>query len=167
VRIPARLYQPSASLRRVIAINGDLTWRQALSEPTQELFALFSAYQKARHSDSDMALMTYVEFAAMILDGHCEMQLFELRSHDGRLQGVMLADTVAEGLSAVYSFFDTEEPKRSLGSYLVLSLVEEVLRQNLLYVYLGYWVAGSKKMAYKSRFKPMQRLSANGWDWLE
>lgn len=167
VRIPTHLFTPSRSLRRIIAHNRDLLWRQAELAPTPEIFALFSAYQTKRHSDSDMARMTEDELGAMLQEGQANTHLYQLRNAEGALKGCMIADHVGDGLSAVYSFFAPDEPRRSLGTQLILSLVAEAQEQNKPFVYLGYWVAQSRKMAYKTRFKPLQFLGPNGWDWLE
>jgi arginine-tRNA-protein transferase len=167
VRIPVRLFAPSQSLRRIAARNRDLVWQRADIAPSDELFALFSAYQKGRHTDSDMARMTRSDFAAMLHEGQADTHLYQLRDGTGALKGCMIADHVGDGLSAVYSFFDPAEPKRSLGTQLILSLVAEAQARAWSFVYLGYWVAQSRKMAYKARFRPMQFLGTQGWDWLE
>lgn len=167
VRIPTHLFAPSRSLRRVAAHNRDLSWQRAAAEPNDELFALFTAYQTSRHGDSDMARMTEDEFAAMLQEGRANTHLYQLRDAQGILKGCMIADHVGDGLSAVYSFFAPDEPHRSLGTQMILSLVAEAQAQRWPFVYLGYWVAQSRKMSYKSRFKPLQFLGPNGWDWLE
>ncbi|MGB9152231.1 MAG: arginyltransferase [Alphaproteobacteria bacterium] len=167
IRIPAHLFTPSRSLRRITARNRDLVWQRADTVPTPELFALFTAYQTARHGDSDMAHMSEDEFAAMLQEGQAGTHLYQLRDKAGILKACMIADHVGDGLSAVYSFFDPGEAHRSLGSQLILSLVDEAQKQRWPYVYLGYWVAESRKMSYKSRFKPLQFLGPNGWDWME
>jgi arginine-tRNA-protein transferase len=76
----------------------------------------------------------------------------------------MIADAVGDGFSAVYSFFTPAEPRRSLGTTLILSLIDEALDRHKPFVYLGYWIAKTRKMAYKSRFQPLQFLGPNGWN---
>jgi len=166
VRIPALIYKASRSLRRVAAHNRDLIWQQADTTPSAELFTLFSAYQRSRHGDSDMARMNSSEFAEMLQEGQAGTHLYLLRDATGALKGCMIADPVGDGLSAVYSFYDPAEPQRSLGSFMILSLVAEAQRRSLPFVYLGYWIAASRKMSYKARFHPLQYLSPHGWDWL-
>ena len=167
VRIPVQIFAPSRSLRKVAAHNHDLHWERVASAPDDELFALFIAYQNSRHGDSDMARMTRDDFAAMLSEGQADTHLYQLRDKDGLLKGCVIADHVGDGLSAVYSFFAPDEARRSLGTFLILSLIEEAQRQRWPFVYLGYWVAQSRKMSYKSRFKPLQFLGPNGWGWLD
>src|SRR6185437_10674184 len=90
-------------------------------------------------------------------------KMIELRAADGTLYGAGLYDPLDDGLSAVYSFFDPEHGKRSLGTLLVLALIDEARRRKLAYVYLGYWIEGSPKMSYKSRFWPLEALGPRGW----
>ncbi|MDE1900684.1 MAG: arginyltransferase [Alphaproteobacteria bacterium] len=165
VRIPVRVFQPSRSQRRVMAHNTDLTWTRADAAPTPELFALFMAYQRSRHGDSDMARMTESDFAAMLQEGGADTHLHLLRDGAGMLKGCMITDNVGDGLSAVYSFYDPDDARRSLGTFLILALIAEAQRRDEPFVYLGYWIAASRKMAYKAKFQPMQYLSPRGWDW--
>ncbi len=163
VRIPAAAFVPNRSLRRVLRVNDGLTVVETPAAATNEQFRLFSAYQRDRHSDSDMARMSFPDFVAMIDDGQSDTTLFEAREEDGRLVGCILTDRLADGFSAVYSFFDTTQHRRSLGSYLILTLIERCRYEALGYVYLGYWIAGSRKMAYKARFQPLEALGRDGW----
>jgi arginine-tRNA-protein transferase len=163
VRIVAAEFVSSRSLRRVAARNAEIT--VALVEPkaTVEQFRVFSRYQQSRHHDSEMASMTYGDYRAMIEDSPVATALVELRGADRRILGACLVDLLDDGLSAVYSFYDPSDRKRSLGSFLILALIEEVRRRQAAYVYLGYWVAASHKMAYKARFRPLEGLGAQGW----
>jgi arginine-tRNA-protein transferase len=162
-----RVFLPSRSLKRVAAHNRDLHLERAPPRSTNELFDLFRAYQKARHSDSDMAQMTEADFSAMLAEGQADTHLTCLRDSGGVLKACVIADNVGDGLSAVYSFFTPVEPRRSLGTALVLSLIAEALEQRLHFVYLGYWIAEARKMSYKTRFRPLQCLGPQGWDWLK
>jgi arginyl-tRNA--protein-N-Asp/Glu arginylyltransferase len=167
VRIPARLFAPSRSLKRIAARNRDLTLEIAGAKASDELYNLFLAYQRARHADSDMALMSQPDFALMLGEGKAETRLYGLRDARGVLLGCMIADLVGDGLSAVYSFFTPDESRRSLGAQLVLDLIDEARKENLTYVYLGYWIAEARKMSYKKRFQPLQALGPDGWNWLD
>ncbi len=163
VRIPVSSFSLSRSLRRVEARNRDLHIVVRDPVPTPELFALFSAYQKARHYDSDMANMEMGDFEAMLSEGRADTHLHCLLDDKERVAACMIADHVSDGLSAVYSFFDAQGARRSLGSALVLALINEAKERSLPYVYLGYWIEGARKMLYKNRFRPMQALGQNGW----
>ena len=136
-----------------------------LAEPRAALehYRLFTRYQRLRHTDSDMASMTFGDFRAMIEDSPVISRLVELRDGDGALLGACLVDVLDDGLSAVYSFFDPDDGRRSLGTFLIMALVAEGRRLTLPYVYLGYWIGESPKMAYKARFHPLEGLGPDGW----
>jgi arginine-tRNA-protein transferase len=110
-----------------------------------------------------MAAMTFGDFRAMIEDSPVMSRLVELRTPERALVGACLVDVLDDGLSAVYSFFDPAQGRRSLGTLLVLALVAESRRLGLPYVYLGYWIGESAKMAYKARFHPLEALGPAGW----
>jgi len=167
VRIPVRAFMPSRSLRRIAAHNRDLTLEVVDTEVTPEQYQLFMSYQTLRHPDSDMARMTWADFTHMLHEGEADTHIYQLRAPDGSLVGGIIVDHVSDGYSAVYSFFSPHAPRRSLGVQLILTLIEEARKNNLPYVYLGYWIAASRKMAYKARFQPMQALGPQGWDWLD
>jgi leucyl-tRNA---protein transferase len=163
VRIPVDDFVPSRSLRRIRKSNADLAIRLVRPHATLEQFRLFARYQRSRHSDSDMASMTFGDFRAMMEDSPVATRVIELRDGDGVFLGGCLLDLLDDGLSAVYSFFDAEQPRRSLGTLLILALVDAARRQGLPYAYLGYWIAESRKMAYKARFHPLEGLTSAGW----
>ena len=117
--------------------------------------------------------MTVLDYSMMVEDSHVETQLLEYRRRgpdtaiNGRGQGPLLAvsltDVLSDGLSMVYSFFDPEMAERSLGTFMILDQIARARALGLPYLYLGYWVAGSRKMDYKARFLPQERLLAPGW----
>ena len=157
----------SRSLRRNAKVNGDLGVRVMEPRASFEHYRLFARYQRSRHVDSEMASMTFGDFRAMIEDSPVATKLVELRHRDQGLLGACLIDLLDDGLSAVYSFFDPAGGNRSLGTYLVLALLEEAKRRRLPYIYLGYWIAESPKMAYKARFRPLEGLGREGGKRLE
>lgn len=163
VRIPVADFVESRSLRRIRNLNRDLARRFLEADATLEQFRLFQRYQRSRHADSDMAAMTFGDYQAMVEDSPVATKIVELRDPSGALLGTGLYDPLDDGLSAVYSFYAPEIAKRSLGTLLVLALVEEARRRNLAYVYLGYWIADSAKMSYKARFRPLEALEPKGW----
>lgn len=107
--------------------------------------------------------MNYADYRAMVEDTSVDTQIIEFRSADTNLVACCLLDRLDDGLSAVYSFFDPAETRRSLGTLMVLDLINRAREAALPYVYLGYWVATSSKMAYKTRFEPLQALGPTGW----
>ena len=103
------------------------------------------------------------DYAAMVVSSPVETDLVEFRTGDGTLIAAMLLDRLGDGLSAVYSFFAPDAPRRSLGSYMVLWLIEQACALGLDYVYLGFWIEDSPKMAYKGRFRPLEGFGPQGW----
>lgn len=163
VRIDAGAFRPDRSFRRILKVNDDLIAEEVGAIATAEQYRLFIHYQKARHNDGEMSTMSFRDYRAMVEDSPIDTGLVEFRDGDGRLIGALLADRQLDALSAVYSFFDPDLKRRSLGTYMVLWLVERAREASLPYVYLGYWIPDSPKMAYKARFRPLQGLSSDGW----
>jgi arginine-tRNA-protein transferase len=163
VRIPAEQFQPNRTQKRILKRNADLTLVERPAIASEEQYQLFSAYQRGRHADGDMARMSFLDFRAMIQDGSADSRVLELRDSRNGLLGAMLVDTLSDGLSAVYSFFDPAAQRRSLGTYIVLAALNLLHRQQHPFLYLGYWIAKSRKMAYKSRFHSLQKLGPAGW----
>jgi leucyl-tRNA---protein transferase len=175
VRVKANEFRWSRNFRRVVEINRDLAGTVVRAEPTSEQYALFRRYLDARHGDGGMADMTAVDYSTMIEDSHVETRLVEYRlsqesavaAGERSLVAACLTDLLADGLSMVYSFFVPGEQSRSFGTYMILDHIERARRLGLPHVYLGYWVEGSRKMAYKARFLPQERLGMNGWERVE
>ena len=163
VRVLVGSFVPGPSLRRIARRNEDLSATLRLTRGTPEQFALFTRYLGGRHQDGEMVGMSLHEYVAMVEDSPLHSNLVELRDGRGRLVGCCLVDWTRDGVSAVYSFYDVDQARRSLGSYIIIWLVREAARRRLPYAYLGYWVAGSRKMAYKSRFRPLEAYGRGGW----
>jgi arginine-tRNA-protein transferase len=167
VRVVAGEFTPGRTLRRIEARNRDLTPTALPARGTVEQYQLFQDYLDGRHADGEMAGMSLADYRSMIEDTPVDTRLIEFRDREGRLTACVLTDWSEDGVSAVYSFFDPQQPERSLGSYMIVWLAREVVRNNLSYVYLGYWVSGSRKMGYKTRFRPIERFGPDGWRRLE
>jgi arginyl-tRNA--protein-N-Asp/Glu arginylyltransferase len=169
VRVIANEFHPTRNMRRVIERNGDLEGEMQVAVPTAEQYSVFRAYLDARHSDGGMADMTVLDYAMMVEDSHVQTRLIEYRRQDdesgrkGELLAVALTDVLNDGLSMVYSFYEPEPENRSLGTFMILDHIARARRMGLAYVYLGYWVRGSRKMDYKGRFLPQERLAPEGW----
>ena len=171
VRIAVERFADTRSTRRVRNLNAgthsgaNRTLAGLLLAPraTAEQFELFAAYQRSRHRDSDMAAMSYADYRGMVEDSAVRTAIVELRDTARALVAVSLIDRLDDGISAVYSFFDPAQGRRSLGTWSILWLVEECRRAGLAYVYLGYWIAESPKMAYKARFPALERLADGSW----
>lgn len=163
VRIPVKDFRPTRSLKRIWARNRDLVTLAKPAVATQEHFAIFKSYLRARHYDGEMAFMSLEDYRSMVEESDLSTSLVEFRRADNALLAVLLLDWVGDGSSAVYSFFSPAEYSRSLGFHVVLWLIEETKKRNLDYVYLGYWIRNCRKMAYKTRFHPIEALGPDGW----
>jgi len=163
VRIAVNDFSHTRSTRRIRNANLGITGRLLAPRATPEQFRLFAAYQRSRHSDSDMASMTYSDYRGMLEDTPVRSAIAEFRDPCGSLVAASLIDLLDDGVSAVYSFYDPQQPRRSLGTWSILWLVEQCRRQGQLYVYLGYWIAESPKMAYKARFPALEQLTDGAW----
>lgn len=170
VRVPAASFKWSKSFRRTCAVNGDLAMKVVPAKATSEQYSLFRAYIDSRHADGGMADMTVLDFAAMVDESFVDTRIAEYRlpnrkspAEGDALVAAVLFDVLEDGLSLIYSFFEPELASRSLGSFVILDSIRRAQRMGLSYVYLGYWVKGSGKMAYKARFLPQERLMREGW----
>ncbi len=177
VRVLADHFIASKSLKRIMSANKDLIGCELPPSPNSEQFALFSDYLASRHGDGGMAGMTSLDFAMMVEDSHVNTKVIEYRQRGpdsgitghgtGPLVAVALSDVLSDGLSMVYSFFDINENRKSLGSYMILDHISRTRKLGLPYLYLGFWIEQSPKMSYKTRFKPQQHLNAGGWQDVE
>jgi leucyl-tRNA---protein transferase len=163
IRIPTASFEPDRTLRRIARANAAVEGFEVPARATAEQFQLFQHYQLARHADGDMATMSFYDYRAMVEDTPVDTFMVEFRDPDDLLIGACLADRLGDGLSAVYSFFLPAVEKRSLGTYTILWLIDRARSQGLPYVYLGYWVPESRKMAYKARFRPSEILVGGRW----
>jgi len=167
VRVLVDRFRPGRSFRRVQQRNADIVSILRPNRPTSEQYSLFRGYLDHRHIDGGMIDMTVLDYAMMVEDSHVETALIEYRRADDTLIGAALTDILGDGLSMVYSFYEPDEEARSLGSLMILDHIERARVMGLPYVYLGYWVEGSRKMGYKARFLPQERLHPSGWEVVE
>lgn len=177
VRILADEFKMNRTMRRVWNHNRDLIGRVHKPQPSTEQYALFREYLDARHHSGGMSDMTVLDYAMMVEDTHVSTQIIEYRKRgadsfidpkgDGELVAVALTDVMADGLSMVYSFFSPQVEDRSLGTFMILDHIQRACAAGLPHVYLGYWVEGSRKMQYKTRFKPQEQLGPRGWQRFE
>jgi len=166
VRIVAQGFEASARYRRILKANADIAVEVCQPRATAEQFALFKRYLEARHAGGGMTQMSFVDYEYMVEDTPVQTVVVEYRlATAGRpLVAVALTDVMPDGLSMVYSFFDPALSSRSLGNLLILDHIQQVKLAGLSYVYLGYWVKDSPKMAYKGRFRPLEvQRGPLGW----
>ena len=168
VRILVDGFEPSRNFRRVDKRNADLVRSEVVAEATREQFALLRTYLDSRHAGGGMSDMGLFDYVAMVEETPVDTQIVEYRraSRDGKpgaLIACALTDVLRDGVSMVYSFFHPGEDARSLGTYMILDHIRDARSRGLPHVYLGYWVEGSDKMSYKTRFRPMEALNRDGW----
>lgn len=175
VRLIVKEFELSRSFRRVRRRNADLYVHRVEPTATSEQYALFRDYISTRHSDGGMADMSVFDYSMMVEDSSVETFITEYRlrspthllssvvSTEMPLVGAVLCDRLSDGLSLVYSYYTPNMPERSLGNFIILEHLAYAKKLGLPYVYLGYWIEGSRKMAYKSRFMPQERLTRQGW----
>ena len=173
VRILVDEFQPTKSMKRALAANTDLMAKDYAAEPSTEQFSLFREYLDSRHQSGGMSDMTVLDYAMMVEDTHVNTRIVEYRLRAegdgiaerpaGKLVVAALTDLMADGLSMVYSYYDPSLIDRSLGTYMILDHIRRARARGLPHVYLGYWVAGSRKMTYKTRFLPQEHLLMQGW----
>lgn len=170
VRVNTENFDFSKSFKRILLRNSNIRSQVVAPKATDEQFALLRGYLDARHDDGGMADMTVLDYVSMIEDSPIETHLVEYRldpttdNETGELIGVALTDVLADGLSMVYSFYNCHLTSSSLGTHMILDHVNRSRDQGLRYIYLGYWIADCQKMAYKARFRPLEKLGSDGWE---
>ena len=161
-RIPVSAFMPNRQQSRIYKRNSDLQVSAVTPQLTGEIYQLYARYIEARHADGDMYPPSREQFNSFLVSSSrfCEFNTFR---HDGQLLAVAVTDRLDNGLSAVYSFFDPDESRRSLGRYAILWQIEEARRLGLPAVYLGYWIRNCRKMNYKTEYRPLEMLVNQRW----
>ena len=163
IRIRAREFSYSRSQRRIAKRNKELIANEVSAIANEEQFILFQAYQTSRHAGGDMETMQFSDYQSLVEENTVDTALIEFR-HNDHLIACIIVDKISDGFSAVYSFFDTEfENRRSLGTYMVLWLIEHTKALELDYVYLGFWINEGQKMSYKKNFQPLDCFLSGSW----
>ena len=163
IRLRCDRFSPSRTQARLTRKNADLHRSRLENAPDLEHYALFQHYLSSRHEDGQMSSMSFDEFTSMITNSPIRTSVLEYRDDEGELKGCMLFDIQRDGLSAVYSFFDPYDTSRSLGSYMILDMIAMTGQMQLNYLYLGYYVSESRKMAYKAKFRPYEIFTGGSW----
>jgi arginine-tRNA-protein transferase len=162
VRVPVPAFRPSRSQRRIQARNHDLRVLARSPEYDPEHFALYLRYQKHRHAGGGMDDPDPQKYTNFLLSRHVHTVFYEMRWRT-QLLGVAVVDHLPDGLSAVYTFFDPSETRRSLGSFAVLWQIERARQLGLDWVYLGYLIRECTKMSYKENFQPLEAYVDGRW----
>jgi arginyl-tRNA--protein-N-Asp/Glu arginylyltransferase len=161
-RVAVNRFQPNKRYRRIMRRNEDLSVELVENISGEEYYQLYENYINTRHRDGDMYPATREQFESFLVQ-RCESTLFYRVSDGDRLLAVMITDLLSNGLSAVYTFYNVDEQKRSLGNYAILWQIEEAARRGLAYVYLGYWIRDCEKMNYKLQYRPIELLLNQRW----
>lgn len=166
VRVLTQAFEPNATQRKLLKRFGALEVSPCRPWSTEEQFELLRTYLKARHARGGMIGMDEIDYSDMVELSPVDSYVVEYREpsengRPGRLVGACLTDRQSDGLSMIYSFFDAAQA--GLGTFIILDHILKAAEAGVPHVYLGYWVSGSKRMEYKARFRPMERLTPGGW----
>lgn len=162
IRVPVAQFRPDRTQRRNLKTNADLIAAPLRTGLQAEHHALFQRYLRRRHPDSDMVDTSAEDYQAFLGSGWCDTGFIEFRTPQ-QLAAVAVVDKLMDGLSAVYTFYEPELEPRGLGNYAVLWQIAQARALRLDYIYLGYWIAECRKMAYKNRFRPFEVFLNNDW----
>lgn len=162
VRVPVREFTPRRWQRRILARNGDIHIRPRPAEFVPEHFALYRRYLAQRHPRGGMDEPDPHHYMNFLHAGWADTEFIEMRAGH-QLMAVAVVDRLADGLSAVYTFFDPDHAHRSLGTYAVLREIAETRERGLQWLYLGYWIEDCRKMRYKSGFQPLEYFRDGQW----
>ncbi|MDQ3056275.1 MAG: arginyltransferase [Pseudomonadota bacterium] len=166
VRVPVADFIPDRSQRRCLMRNADIEMRVVAAERSDEQLALYRRYLSARHPAGGMDDHGATEFEQFLIGRWATGRFLELRQH-GTLLAVAVTDVVVDALSAVYTFYEPDAAHRSLGTLALLHQIAWAQREQRSHLYLGYWIAGHRKMDYKRRFQPLEGFNGREWTRLE
>ena len=162
--VPVAQYSPTRSQRRARAAHRDLRTLVARLGFSPEHYALYLKYQSSRHAGGGMDHDSREQYAQFLLQSKVNTRLVEFREPDGTLRMVSIIDILNDGLSSVYTFFDPDVAGASYGTFNILWQLEQCRQLELKFLYLGYWIEQSPKMAYKARFRPIEQLRNGVWE---
>ena len=162
VRIVTEDFKPGHTQRRYGKRHSGLTTHMLDLHYRAEHYALYLRYQSSRHSGGGMDQDSREQYRHFLLQSNVKSRLVEFRD-GGELHMVSIIDQLVDGLSSVYTFFDPDVRGASFGTYNVLWQIELCRQLGLPYLYLGYWIAQSRKMAYKIQFQPLEGLINGQW----
>lgn len=168
VRVVLSEFAPTRSQKRAFKQHGDLTARIMPVSYNQDHFELYASYQALRHADDELGNTPETkdeaeQYRQFLCESNVESLMVEFRNAENQIKIVSVIDVVSDGASAVYTFYDALELKASYGTYAIMWLAEWAKSLGLPYLYLGYWIKDSPKMAYKQAFRPQEKLVDGEW----
>jgi len=163
VRIKTAEFSPNRSQRRAWNKNSGLVTLVTNLTYAYEHYELYLRYQSVRHAGGGMDQDSRDQYAQFLLQSKVNTRLVEFREADGTLRMVSIIDVLDDGLSSVYTFYDPDVEGSSYGTYNILWQIEQARQLGIPYVYLGYWIKESAKMAYKTNFQPLEALQNGNW----
>ena len=167
VRVPVRAFAPTRIQKRTWAKHHGMTVTVSALTYRSEHYALYLTYQAKRHSGGGMDQDSRDQYAHFLLQSKINSRLVEFRDKaTNELRIVAIVDVLNDGLSSVYTFYDSPDPRASLGSYSILWQIAQARELGLEYLYLGYWIDGSRKMTYKANYRPIEGLVDGVWQML-
>lgn len=161
-RVVVARFRPDRSQRRCVARNADLELQVERARYSEEYFELYQRYLLGRHRGGGMDSPQPEDFARFLYTDWSPTRFLEIR-RNGRLLGVAVTDVCAQGMSAVYTFYDPAETARSLGTFAIQAQLQWAAREGVPHLYLGYWIADHPKMDYKRRYQPLELLVNGSW----
>lgn len=161
-RIPVDLFSQNRSQRRSVKHNSDLTISCKTNIDIDEHYNVYAKYIELRHSDGDMYPPSREQYTAFLTSEWGVTEFIEFRLNE-QLIAVAVCDTLDDGLSAVYTFYDPAFEPRSLGKFAILVQIEQAQARGLPYLYLGYWIRNCSKMSYKTQYRPLDLLIDRRW----
>ncbi|MET1253899.1 arginyltransferase [Aliikangiella maris] len=167
VRVPVKQFKPNKIQQRCLKKSSRFSWKIEPAHFNQQHYQLFDKYISIRHRDGDMYPTSTHQYKEFLLTDWLEtnyLNFYDLKTQNLIATGVY--DQLPDGLSAVYTYFDPDYSKFSLGRLTILKLIEIARQSNLSYVYLGYWIKNSQKMAYKGEYRPLECYINDSWRYL-
>jgi arginyl-tRNA--protein-N-Asp/Glu arginylyltransferase len=161
-RIPTATFEPNRRQRRALRRNQDLVVKGSGDIRDQEAYELYKTYIEQRHADGDMYPPDREQYESFLSNEWGCTDFYRFYDND-KLVAIAVVDVLVDGLSAIYTFFDPDASKRSLGGFAIQWQIQRACELGLDYVYLGYWIKGCQKMAYKSEYRPLELYLNNRW----
>ncbi|MEH6447355.1 MAG: arginyltransferase [Oleispira sp.] len=156
-------FEASKNQKKAIKRNQDLRLRWVEAEFQTEHYELYERYIAQRHQDGEMFPANQDQYQGFLIEGHGTHKFLEIRDSEDTLIACCVVDIFYDGLSAIYSYFDPQQPKRSLGRFIILALISQGQKMGLPYTYLGYWIKDSSKMNYKADYQPLEVYNGELW----